>query len=91
MEWLWDQLIQTFVTDNRWRYFARGIGVTLEVTVLALVLGTIIGVLVAVVRSAHDSQQGNKGVWAMCCWGFWTGCASCTSPLYGAPPPQCSF
>ena len=46
MEWLWDQLIQTFVTDNRWRYFARGIGVTLEVTVLALVLGTIIGVLV---------------------------------------------
>ncbi len=61
MEWLWDQLIQTFVTDNRWRYFARGIGVTLEVTVLALVLGTIIGVLVAVVRSAHDSQRGNKG------------------------------
>lgn len=60
MEWLWDQLIQTFVTDNRWRYFTRGIAVTLEVTVLALVLGTVIGVLVAVVRSAHDSQRGNK-------------------------------
>ena len=60
--WAWfvDQLTQTFITENRWRYFARGVGVTLEVTCLALVLGTLIGVLVAVVRSAHDSQRGAK-------------------------------
>ncbi len=60
MDWFLDQLWQTFVEDNRWRYFASGIAATLEVTVLALILGTIIGVLVAVVRSAHDSQRGNK-------------------------------
>ncbi len=60
MEWLLDQLTQTFITDNRWRYFVSGIAATLEVTVLALVLGTIIGVLVAVARSAHDSQRGNQ-------------------------------
>lgn len=59
MDWLLDQLAQTFITDNRWRYFASGIAVTLQVTVLALVLGTVIGVLVAVVRSAHDSQKKN--------------------------------
>lgn len=60
MEWLMDQLVQTFVEGNRWRYFAQGIAATLEVTVLALVLGVVIGVLVAVVRSAHDSQRGNR-------------------------------
>ena len=61
--WFADQFTQTFITDNRWRYFADGILVTLEVTILALILGVIIGVLVAVVRSAHDSQRGNaRGV-----------------------------
>ena len=60
MEWLLDQLKQTFIEGSRWRYFAQGIGITLEVTVLALLLGVAIGVLVAVVRSAHDSQRGNR-------------------------------
>jgi len=60
MDWLLDQLWQTFIEDNRWRYFASGVAATLEITVLALLLGTIIGVLVAVVRSAHDSQRSNK-------------------------------
>lgn len=60
MEWLLDQLKQTFIDGSRWRYFAQGIGITLQVTVLALLLGVVIGVLVAVVRSAHDSQRGNR-------------------------------
>ena len=60
MEWLLDQLKQTFIEGSRWRYFAQGIGITLEVTVLALLLGVAIGVLVAVVRSAHDSQRGTR-------------------------------
>lgn len=60
MAWFLDQFEQTFITDNRWKYFAKGIGITLEVTILALLLGVVIGVLVAVVRSAHDSQRGNK-------------------------------
>lgn len=58
--WFTDQFEQTFITDNRWKYFLDGILTTLEVTVLALLLGIVIGVLVAVVRSAHDSQRGNK-------------------------------
>lgn len=60
MEWLFDQFEQTFITDNRWQYFVKGIATTLEVTFLALILGVVIGVLVAVVRSAHDSQRGKK-------------------------------
>lgn len=58
-----DQFEQTFITDNRWKYFANGVGVTLKVTVLALLLGIVLGVIVAVIRSAHDSQRkGQHGI-----------------------------
>ncbi len=66
LTWFQDQFYQTFIQDDRWQYFAKGILITLEVTVMALALGVIIGVLVAVVRSAFDSQrkkwQGPGGV-----------------------------
>ncbi len=57
--WAWfiDQFHQTFIQDDRWKYFAKGVGITLEVTVGALILGVLIGVLVAVIRSAHDSRR----------------------------------
>lgn len=58
--WLVNQFEQTFITDNRWQYFAKGIVTTLEVTFLALILGVVIGVVIAVIRSAHDSQRGSK-------------------------------
>lgn len=60
--WAWfvDQLEQTFIIDDRWKYFANGILTTLEVTVLALLLGVVIGVIVAIIRSAHDSQRVKK-------------------------------
>lgn len=58
-----DQFEQTFITDDRWKYFAKGVGVTLQVTVLALLLGIVIGVFIAVIRSAHDSQRkGQRGL-----------------------------
>lgn len=58
--WFADQFTQTFIADDRWRYFANGALVTLEVTILALILGVIIGVLIAVIRSAHDSQRAKS-------------------------------
>jgi His/Glu/Gln/Arg/opine family amino acid ABC transporter permease subunit len=53
-------LYQTFILDDNYMFFVRGIGVTLLVTVFALILGLIIGVVVAIVRSAHDLQQQGK-------------------------------
>ena len=35
----------------------QGLGITLEMTVFALIFGTILGVVVAVVRTAHDQQR----------------------------------
>lgn len=48
--------VQTFIDANRWRALLNGLGITLELTVLALVLGLILGVVVAVIRSAHDQM-----------------------------------
>ena len=52
--------IQTFITADRWRTLLKGLGVTLEVTALALLIGVALGVLVAVVRSSHDQMVAQR-------------------------------
>ena len=62
-EWLADlkaNFIQTFITAERWRTLLKGLGVTLEVTALALLIGVALGVLVAVVRSSHDQMVAQR-------------------------------
>ncbi|MCR5754153.1 MAG: amino acid ABC transporter permease [Acetatifactor sp.] len=49
---------QTFILDNNYQYFVKGIGVTLTVTIFALILGVALGVVLAIIRSAHDQQAG---------------------------------
>ena len=51
---------QTFIDGNRWQSLLKGLGVTLELTLFALVIGSVLGILVAVIRSYHD-QMANKG------------------------------
>ena len=53
-------IYQTFILDNNYQYFIRGIGVTLLVTVFALLLGLTLGVIVGIIRSAHDQQPEKK-------------------------------
>ena len=43
-----------FVKNGRYDYLLQGLGVTLEVALLAIVLGLAIGFFVAVIRSTHD-------------------------------------
>ena len=43
-----------FVKADRWQYLLKGLGVTLEVAIAAILLGLIIGFVVAIVRSSHD-------------------------------------
>ena len=54
------QLYQTFVYQDRWTWYVDGLKVTFLVTIGALILGIIIGMLIAVVRTAHDSQRAGK-------------------------------
>lgn len=48
---------QSFVEGGRWLLYLKGLGVTFQVTILALVLGVILGVLVAVIRTLHDQRR----------------------------------
>ena len=58
LTWLQEQCYQTFIEDDRWRiYFLKGLGTTFKITIGALILGVIIGIIIAVVRSAYDSQR----------------------------------
>lgn len=48
---------QAFIEGDRWRLYLKGMGMTLQLTVIALCIGIVLGVLVAVVRTAHDQQR----------------------------------
>jgi len=45
---------QNFIDDNRWKFIVNGLGVTLRVTLFAVLIGIAIGFLVALIRSTYD-------------------------------------
>ncbi|MDD4843302.1 MAG: amino acid ABC transporter permease [Anaerotignum sp.] len=51
------QFVFNFIEDNRWRYIVDGLGVTLKVTLFAVILGIAIGVLIAIIRSTYDKNK----------------------------------
>ena len=55
---MWEEFkskfIQNFITDDRWKYIVNGLGVTLRVTVFAVLIGIVIGLFIAVIRSTYD-------------------------------------
>ncbi len=55
-----DKFTLDFITDDRWKFITKGLGVTLEVTALALIFGVIIGLVVGIIRCAHDQQNENE-------------------------------
>lgn len=60
LQWLAFQLYQTFIYQDRWTWFANGLKITFLVTLGALALGIVLGLLVAIIRTAHDSQRVGK-------------------------------
>lgn len=46
-----------FISDNRYMYIVKGLGVTFEVTFFAVLLGIVLGVIVALVRSSYDTLK----------------------------------
>ena len=53
-----------FITNDRYMYLVKGLGVTLEITFFATLLGILLGVILAIIRSTHDKTIGGmrKGV-----------------------------
>ena len=74
---------KAFITGDRWKLYLKGLGATVEMTVLALCMGVVLGVLVAVIRTAHDQQRLGRRNLVL---GFLNGiCKIYTTVLRGTP------
>ncbi len=51
------RLQRAFIEGDRWKLYLQGLGVTLQLTVVALIFGVLLGLVVAVIRTAHDQQR----------------------------------
>ena len=60
------RFINDFITDNRWKYLWNGLGVTLKITLGAVVIGIILGFLVAAIRSTHEKTGKLKVLNVIC-------------------------
>ena len=52
-----DDFINNFITQKRYMYLLKGLGITFEVTFFAALLGILLGIVVALVRSSHDKLK----------------------------------
>ena len=57
---------QNFIADERWRYLTDGLGVTMRITLFAVILGLVIGFAVAMVRSTHENTGKLRAANALC-------------------------
>lgn len=61
------QINQTFIYNNRWKFFTNGLKITFIITIGALILGIVIGLIVAIIRTSYDSVDSKKhGIFFKC-------------------------
>ncbi len=74
---------QAFIEGERWRLYLKGMGMTFQLTIIALCIGIVLGMVVAVVRTAHDQQRpGKKSLLLGFCNGL---CKVYTTVIRGTP------
>lgn len=66
MEQLTRALYQNLIEKDRYMYIVRGLGVTMEITLMAIAIGVVIGFIVAIVRSTHDKTGNMKVLNGVC-------------------------
>ncbi|MBE5885384.1 MAG: amino acid ABC transporter permease [Lachnospiraceae bacterium] len=55
-----DTFYLNFIKEDRWKYIVDGLGVTLQVTLFAVLIGIALGFVVAIIRSTHDKTGKMK-------------------------------
>lgn len=60
---LWQAVEASFITGDRWKLYLNGLGVTLEVSVIAAILGMLIGTVVALMRLSVR-KNGKPTIWS---------------------------
>lgn len=66
MEQLTSALYQNLIEKDRYMYIVRGLGVTMEITLMAIAIGVVIGFIVAIIRSTHDKTGNMKVLNGVC-------------------------
>ncbi|MDE6658499.1 MAG: hypothetical protein K2K01_00100, partial [Eubacterium sp.] len=64
-EWfenLKSQFELNFISGDRWKLLAEGLGTTIKITVFAVILGVFLGIVIAVIRSSYDKNAANMHV-----------------------------
>ena len=61
-----DAIYQNLIAGDRWKYIANGLGVTLRITLFAVLIGIVLGFLVAVVRSTYEKTHKLKVLNLIC-------------------------
>jgi amine acid ABC transporter, permease protein, 3-TM region, His/Glu/Gln/Arg/opine family len=75
-----------FITDNRYTYLLKGLGVTFEVTFFAVLLGIVLGVIVALVRSSYDTlKEELRGFGKSILYFFYKLCGVYLTVIRGTP------
>lgn len=59
-------LYQNFIEQDRWKYIADGLRVTLTVTFFAVLIGIVLGFLIAMIRSTYEKTGKLKILSALC-------------------------
>ncbi len=49
-----ENLHDTFIVDDRWKYLTNGLKTTLLITFFAVIIGMILGFIIAIIRASHD-------------------------------------
>ena len=52
-----EKFIATFVKENRYDFFIKGLSNTLIISICAALLGILIGFLIAIIRTTHDNNK----------------------------------
>ena len=47
---MWDKFTAAFITENRWKLYLQGLGVTIEVAVFAAIIGLVLGTVLALMK-----------------------------------------
>ena len=55
MQSLYESFVLNFIKDDRWKYLANGLAVTLKITFFAVLLGLAIGFVIAMIRSTYEN------------------------------------
>ena len=66
-EWLGEvseKFVMAFIEGDRWKLYLRGLGVTIEIAILAAVIGMAIGTVVALMRLSVK-RNGKKTIWSL--------------------------